>query len=78
MNLNQTNFKVGDIVKLNGNPFDEQLLENIKYYFLKNKKHIVTEVKRVSKKEGASGQWIKTNLMNDDWTDKAWFKLVKK
>lgn len=78
MNLNSPKFKVGDIVQLKGCPFDEQISEELaEYNFLKDKKQTVTEIQRVCKKLGTSGQWIKTDFMTD-WTDKAWFKLIKK
>ncbi len=69
-------FKVGDKVKLNGCPYDEQIVaELIIYTFMKDQVQAVIETKRVSE-EGTSGQWIKTDHMAD-WTDSAWFTEVK-
>lgn len=80
-------FKVGDKVKLNGCPFDEQIPEEVMEYAKVASKTMV--VKRVSKKTDMDAPWsgedeqdpdgtfIKTNLMSD-WTSAAWFKLAKK
>lgn len=67
-------WKVGDFVQLKDNPWDEQIPEDIeRYHKLKSKAQEVTEVKDVSHLEGTSGQWVKTDLI-DDWTDSNWFK----
>jgi len=68
--------KIGDIVKLKGNPFDEQIPEELELYNrLKDRTQKVIDVKDVSKLEGTTGLWIKTNLIYD-WTDKVWFEKV--
>ncbi len=68
--------KIGDRVKLNGCPFDQQIPEEIiKFYEMKDKIQIVKKTKKVTD-PGTTGQWIKTNLIKD-WIDKAWFKRCK-
>jgi len=67
-------FKVGETLKLNGNPWDEQISEELElYHELKDEIHIVTETKDTSRTKGTSGQWVKTDVIPDDWTDSAWF-----
>jgi hypothetical protein len=67
--------KVGDKVKLNGCPFDDQIAEELlRYIEVKDQIQIVTKVKKTTE-YGTSGQWVKTNLM-DDWCDKAWFDKI--
>lgn len=68
--------KRGDKVKLNGCPFNEQIVsELLLYTFLKDQVMTVTAAE-VPKEEGTSGQWVKTNLISE-WTDSEWFKKVK-
>ena len=65
-------FHIGDKVKFNGCPYDEQIPgEALIYAFLKDRVFTVTEVKRVFE-EGSSGQWIKTDHTHD-YIDAAWF-----
>lgn len=74
MNLKNKKFKVGDLVKLDGCPFDEQIPAQLLVYLcMKDKTHAITAV-CIPEETGTSGQWIKTNLLNG-WYDKAWFKL---
>lgn len=76
MNLNNTDFKVGDKVILDGCPFDEQIADDLlEYIEVKDQVQVVTRVRRVTE-EGTSGQWIQTNSM-PNWTDKAWFKRAE-
>jgi len=66
-------FKIGDRVEFGGCPFDEQIPgELARYESLKNQIHKVIEVMSVDD-PGTTGQWIKTDLMSEDWIDKAWF-----
>lgn len=63
---------VGDQVQLHGNPFDEQIAEElILYMFLQSKIMTITETQDTTE-EGTSGQWVKTDL-TPDWIDSAWF-----
>lgn len=64
--------QIGDKVQLCGNPFDEQIPEELlMYMFVSGKIQTVTDV-MIPDEEGTTGQWVKTDLM-PDWTDKAWF-----
>ena len=64
--------QVGDKVQLHGNPFDEQIPEELLLYmFISGKVLTITEVQDVEE-EGTTGQWVKTDL-TPDWIDKAWF-----
>lgn len=68
---------IGAKVKLKGNPYDEQIAhEAMQYANVKESIQIVTEVKDVREMKGTSGWWIKTDVMRD-WTDLAWFTVVK-
>jgi len=79
-----TLFKVGDKVKLDGCPFDEQIPEEmLMYTFLVVQTMNVTRVSKPDDldapwvEEGAvEGQFIKTDMM-PDWTSSAWFKKVE-
>lgn len=67
-------FKKGDKVKLIGCPFDEQISKELQEYIrVKDKTQKVIAIKKVDY-DGTTGQWIKTNFMKSDWTDKAWFQ----
>lgn len=67
---------IGKKVKLLGNPFDEQIPEELeKYLNLKDKEQIIIEVKDVSKLEGTSGVWVKTSDI-PDWVDMDWFVVL--
>lgn len=69
-------FKIGDLVKLNGCPFDTQIADQaILFGFLVTQTMTVTKTKRVFE-EGTSGQWIKTDK-TPDWIDAAWFNHVE-
>ena len=59
-------FKVGDKVMLNGNPFDEQLGEYGAYGI-----HIIKEVREVP-----NNYWVKTNKHGEDWISQDWFDPV--
>ena len=76
-------FKVGDKVKFNGCPFDEQITEEVMMYnFLATQ---TMKVIRVSKPDDLDvpatdevepeGRWIITDLTTD-WIDQAWFKKI--
>ncbi len=68
-------FNVGDRVKLNACPFDEQQMgEVLIWMFLKDKVQIVKTIRRINE-QGSSGQWVKTDLF-PDWIDAAWFDKV--
>jgi hypothetical protein len=68
-------FQVGDKIRLNANPFDEQVLEEaILYSFIKDQVHTVTQTKRTNE-YGTTGQWIRTDLM-PDWVDATWFDKI--
>lgn len=71
-------YEVGDFVKLNGCPFDEQIPgEQARYERLKEKIQKVTETDE--RHYASSGnQWIKTNLMSVDWISANWFSKVEK
>lgn len=69
-------FKVGDRVKLNGCPFDEQITEELLMYtWMKDKIQVVIDT-MVPDEEGTSGQWIKTDYIGG-WTDSFWFKKAE-
>ncbi|MGH7974822.1 MAG: hypothetical protein ACREBR_04805 [bacterium] len=69
-------FKKGDLVILNDCPYDEQIPGELERYFkLKCLSQFVTDT-MVCREHGSSGQWIKTDSMND-WTDSAWFYTPK-
>ncbi|MFQ5686189.1 MAG: hypothetical protein ACE5GV_05960 [Candidatus Scalindua sp.] len=64
---------VGDIVRLSGCPYDEQIPEEMeKFSQLFNIKQTVIEIKDVSGEEGSTGQWVKTDK-EPNWIDKAWY-----
>lgn len=64
--------EIGDQVQLCGNPFDEQIPEELLLYmFLQGKIQRVTHT-MVPDEEGTSGLWIRTDMM-PDWTDATWF-----
>ena len=66
-------FKVGDVVVLNGCPFDEQIAsEAMQYARLKDVPMKILQTKKVSE-YGTSGQWVKVRQILG-WTDSAWFK----
>ena len=69
MSIKKGKFNVDDRVVIEGNPDDEQLGQIANNTQI----HIVTEIKDVSHLKGSSGQWIKTNIRNSDWTDSGWF-----
>lgn len=61
-------FTIGDKVRLTENPFDEQIPEEaMRFAAVNNKTHVVTRTKDVP-----SGQWIKTDLINE-WISFGWF-----
>lgn len=63
---------VGDVVQLKGNPFDEQIPEEMaEYVRLKGVDMRITDAKDVDY-YGTSGQWVKTNLI-EGWADSVWF-----
>ena len=74
-------FKVGDKVKLNGCPFDEQIIEEVMMFaWLVSQTMTVTRVSSpldmdvpYDDKPSEPGRWIKTDLM-PDWTASTWFK----
>lgn len=69
-------FNIGDKVKLNGCPFDEQIAADaMMYAFLVTQIMTVTDT-MITKEKGTTGQWIKTD-MTPDWIDKAWFKKAE-
>jgi len=75
--MNKKLISKGDLVKLKGNPFDEQIPEELELYNrLKDKVQKVVDIKDVSKLKGTSGLWIKTDVMSEDWTDYAWFEPI--
>lgn len=75
---------LGDKVKLDGCPFDEQIVDQLMLYtFLKNQVMTVTRIAKPGDSFAPDAedltpgqQWIKTNMM-DEWTDSAWFKKAK-
>ena len=69
--VDKIKLKVGDIVVLNGNPFDEQLGE-----YGTAEKQEIKEIKDTSKTKGTSGQWIKTCFYKKDWIDASWFDRI--
>lgn len=74
--MSKQKFKVGDNVMLGGNPFDEQIEEELaKFYAQKDKVQKVVAVKDATGAKGTGLFWIKTDL-NDQWIDQRWF--VKK
>lgn len=69
-------WRIGDVVKFKGNPFDEQIETELqKYLDQKGKLQRITDIKPAPY-NGTTGWWIKTDL-NDQWIDRAWFKKVK-
>ena len=69
-------FNVGDKVKFNACPFDEQIADQAMLYaFLKTGVFTVTEIQRVFD-EGSSSQWIKTDH-TPDWIDSNWFNKAE-
>ncbi len=69
---------IGDKVTLKGNPYDEQIADEMKTYAnVKAAVQTVTEVKDVRHMAGTSGWWIKTDVMRD-WTSIGWFKILPK
>ena len=70
-------YKIGDKVILKGNPYDEQIPEELeKFVNLASKTHTVTAIKDVGE-IGTSGQWIKTDLISE-WIDGHWFMLEER
>lgn len=75
-------FNVGDKVKLNGCPFDEQIGEEaMMYAFLVTQTMTVTRISMPddldvpgTDETQPEGRWIITD-MTPDWIDQAWFKL---
>lgn len=63
-------FKIGQEVRLKGNPLDEQLGE-----FIPLGIKVITYIKDVSNIKGTSGQWVKIAEHND-WIDSTWFERV--
>lgn len=66
-------FEIDDKVKLNGNPFDEQLGEFADMTVI----HTVIATRDVSKIAGAGKQWIKTDKYSNEWISSLWFDLIK-
>lgn len=74
-------FSVGDKVKLNGCPFDEQIPEEAMLYaFLATQTMTVTRISKPddldvpsSDEPQPEGTWLITDMM-PDWTSKFWFK----
>lgn len=70
-------FQVGDKVKLNGCPYDEQIPEEMLIYtFLVTQTLTVTEVCVPDDLDGTSGQWVATD-MTPRWIDAQWFKKAE-
>lgn len=65
-------FKIGEKVRLVGNPLDEQLGETMEGGI-----KTIEDVKDVSDMEGTSGQWVKTDKYSD-WLDSSYFESVGK
>jgi hypothetical protein len=63
-------FKIGEKVKLTGNPLDEQLGE-----FIIPGIKTITDIKDIINIEYTSRQWVKISEYND-WIDSNWFKKI--
>lgn len=70
LNKNIIMYKIGDKVKLTGNPLDEQLGE-----FIPIGIKTIVEVKDVMEFKRTSGQWVKIKEYNG-WIDADWFEKV--
>ena len=76
-------FKVGDKVRLDGCPFDEQIAQElIRYIEVKDRIQTVTKVGFPGDLDAPwddnpqlGRQWVKTDLMTD-WTEAGWFELA--
>lgn len=64
-------YKIGQKVRLKGNPLDEQLGE-----FIPLGIKVIIDIKDVSNIKGTSGQWVKISEYND-WIDSSWFESVR-